>query len=74
MRGGRLLGQLLSVLTLMPYDLWLCCIFADLIILQLTLFNTRRRARSEEHENEGLEKKGGGGGGIVVPTLALPIM
>lgn len=49
--------------------------FADLIILQLTLFNTRRRARSEEHENEGLEKKGGGGAiDFVVPTLAPPIM
>jgi len=35
--------------------------FADLIILQLTLFNTRRRARSEEHENEGMEEKEKGG-------------
>jgi len=35
--------------------------FADLIILQLTLFNTRRRARSEEHENQGMEEKEKGG-------------
>lgn len=31
--------------------------FADLIILQLTLFSSRRRERSEEHENEGMEEK-----------------